>query len=284
MTYITGSNAFLLGFDLATLFTGRVTTIQVFPFSFSEYRTYYGEQEIQTQFDQYVQDGGLSGSYVYSSQTEKTNYIREIFQTIIERDIIQRYKLSDVFLLNKIAEYLMGNVSNTTSARSVTGILQADKTSTNHVTVRNYIDYLCRTFLFYQVKRYDIQGKEYLRMMDKYYLVDSGFRYAILGTRNMDYGRTYENLVAIELLRRGYEIYVGKLYQKEVDFVAMRGSEKIYIQVSDNISSPDSFEREYRPLLQIKDVYPKYIIARTRVPQYDYQGIQIIDLAEWLSK
>ena len=177
----------------------------------------------------------------------------------------------------------MGNVSNTTSARSVTGVLQTEQMNTNHVTVRNYMDYLCRTFLFYQVKRYDIQGKEYLRMMDKFYLVDSGIRYAILGTRNMDYGRVYENIVALELLRRGYTIYVGKLYQKEVDFVAMRGSEKIYIQVSDNISSPETFEREYTPLLQIKDVYPKFIIARTRVPKYDYQGIQIIDLAEWLT-
>lgn len=281
--YLTGSNAFLLSSDLATLFTGRVMTIQVFPFSFAEYRTYFGEQDLQSQLDQYVLDGGLAGSYLYSTANEKTNYIREVFKTIIERDIVQRYNLSDAFLLNKIAEYLMDNVSNTTSARSVAGVLQSEQMKTNHVTVRNYIDYLYRTFLFYQVKRYDIHGKEYLRMIDKYYLVDSGFRYAVLGTRNMDYGRIYENLVAIELLRRGYEIYVGKLYQKEVDFVAMRGSEKFYIQVSDDISSPDTFKREYEPLLQIKDAYPRFIIARTKHPQYDYQGIQIIDLADWLS-
>lgn len=281
--YLTGSNAFLLSSDLATLFTGRVMTIQVFPFSFAEYRTYFGEKELQNQLDQYVQDGGLAGSYVYTTANEKNNYIREVFKTIIERDIVQRYKLSDAFLLNKIAEYLMDNVSNTTSARSVAGMLQTELMKTNHVTVGNYIDYLYRSFLFYQVKRYDIHGKEYLRMIDKYYLVDSGFRYAILGTRNMDYGHIYENLVAIELLRRGYEIYVGKLYQKEVDFVAMRGSEKIYIQVSDDISSPDTFKREYEPLLQIKDAYPRFIIARTRKPRYDYQGIQIIDLAEWLT-
>lgn len=237
---------------------------------------------MQSQLDQYVLDGGLAGAYVYTTANEKTNYIREVFQSIIERDIVQRYKLSDAFLLNKIAEYLMDNVSNMTSARSVAAILQSEQMKTNHVTVGNYIDYLYRTFLFYQVKRYDIHGKGYLRMIDKYYLVDSGFRYAILGTRNMDYGRIYENLVAIELLRRGYEIYVGKLYQKEVDFVAMRGSEKIYIQVSDDISSPDTFEREYGPLLQIKDAYPRYIIARTKHPQYDYQGIQIVDLATWL--
>ena len=280
--YITGSNAFLLGSDLATLFTGRVMRTMVYPFSFAEYRTCFGPQEIQSQLDQYIQDGGLAGSYVYSTQAEKVRYVQEVYHTIIERDIIQRYKLSDVYLLNKIAEYLMDNIGNTTSYRSVSGFLQLEQIKTNHVTVGNYMDFLCRTFLFNQVKRYDVRGKGYLRMIDKYYLVDSGFRYALLGTRNMDYGRIYENLVALELLRRGYDIYVGKLYQKEIDFVAMRGNEKIYIQVSDNISSKETFEREYSPLLQIKDVYPKFIIARTRVPKYDYQGIQIIDLAEWL--
>lgn len=280
--YITGSNAFLLGSDLATLFTGRVMRTMVYPFSFAEYRTYFGPQEIQSQLDHYIQDGGLAGSYVYSTQAEKVRYVQEVYHTIIERDIIQRYKLSDVYLLNKIAEYLMDNIGNTTSYRSVSGFLQSEQIKTNHVTVGNYMDFLCRTFLFNQVKRYDVRGKGYLRMIDKYYLVDSGFRYALLGTRNMDYGRIYENLVALELLRRGYDIYVGKLYQKEIDFVAMRGNEKIYIQVSDNISSKETFEREYSPLLQIKDVYPKFIIARTRVPKYDYQGIQIIDLAEWL--
>ena len=232
--------------------------------------------------DQYIQEGGFAGSYIYGEPAQKTAYILEVLRTILERDIIQRYKLSDTFLLNKIAEYLMDNVSNITSARSVANILNDDKVSTTHVTARNYIEALCRTFLFYQVKRYDIHGKEYLRMMDKYYLVDSGLRYALLGMRNMDYGRIYENLVAIELLRRGYDIYVGKLYQKEVDFVAMRGGEKIYIQVSDDIHDKETFEREYSPLLQIKDAYPKFIVARTRVPKYDYHGIQVVDLAEWL--
>ena len=281
--YLTGSNAFMLDSDLATLFTGRVMTMEVYPFSFREYCLYYPDYtDIQTQLDKYVKEGGLSGSYVHANQKEKEQYITNVFQTILERDIIERYKLTDAFLLNKIADYLMDNVSNTTSARNVANVLQEEKVVTTHVTARNYIDYLCRAILFYQVKRYDIHGKEYLRMMDKYYLVDSGVRFAILGERNMDYGRMYENLVAIELLRRGYDIYVGKLYQKEIDFVAMRGGEKFYIQVSDNISLPETFKREYEPLLQIKDGYPKYIIARTRHPKYDYQGIQIIDLAEWL--
>lgn len=280
--YLTGSNAFLLSSDLATLFTGRYIEIPVFPFSFAEYRAYFGEQELQSQFNQYVLEGGLSGSYLYPSKQKRRQYITDVYNTILQRDLVEKYHLADSEVLPRLVEYMMDNVSNINSPNNIAENLKIQGIPTNNHTISDYLEYLCRAFMLYRVKRYDVRGNTYLQSLHKYYLVDSGFRYAILGTRNMDYGRIYENQVALELLRRGYEIYVGKLYQKEIDFVAMRGSEKIYIQVSDDISSADTFKREYEPLLQIKDAYPRFIIARTRKPRYDYHGIQIIDLAEWL--
>lgn len=280
--YITGSNAFLLSSDLATLFTGRTFEIKVYPFSFSEYVRYFEYTDIYGALDKYVTEGGMAGSYVYKDREAKYDYIEEVFNTLIVRDIRKKYNIRNTALMDRIVDFLMDNISNLTSARSIADTLNSHKDKINHKTVGAYMQYLCNAFAFYKVCRYDIKGKKYLSSNEKYYLSDHSFRYAKLGTKNMDYGRVLENIVAIELLRRGYEVYVGVLYKKEVDFVAIKRDEKLYIQVSDNISDEKTLEREVSPLLSIRDAYPKILIARTRHDIYQYEGIKVIDIANWL--
>ena len=283
--YLTGSNAFLLSSDLSTLFTGRFIEIPIFPFSLSEYCTYYDFKRTDTQILQnYLVEGGLAGAYIYRDKEDQVSYIKDVYQSVIKRDLLDKYGIKEEALLDSLTDYLMDNVSNLTSASKISTFFKQNGYETNHITIGNYLKYLCSAYMFYKVKRYDIRGKKYLETSDKYYLSDLGFRYAILGSRNMDYGRAYENLVALELMRRGYDIYVGKLYQKEIDFVAMKQSEKIYIQVSDNISEQITLARELAPLKSIKDSYPKILIANTGHEEYDIDGIKILNLSDWMLK
>jgi len=282
--YITGSNAFLLSSDLATLFTGRTFEIEVYPFSFKEYKQFYDIDSNYPAFDNYIKEGGMSGSYLYKNLKDKLEYINNVYDTLIVRDIYKKYNIKNQSLLDKISSYLMDNISNLTSSRNIADALTKNKETINHKTVGKYIQYLSNAFAFYKFKRYDIKGKKYLTTSDKYYLSDHSFRYAKLGSINLDTGRILENIVAIELLRRGYEVYIGVLYKTEIDFVAIKRNEKIYIQVSDDITNEKTFARETNSLLKINDAYPKVLIARTRSEEYIYEGVRVIDIADWLTK
>ena len=280
--YITGSNAFLLSSDLATLFTGRTFEIEVFPFSFREFMQYFELTDQYAAFNRYIQEGGMSGSYLYKTSESKYDYIADVFDTLVVRDIQKKYSIRNMPLMEQLCDFLIDNISNLASARSITKAFNSAQVKTNDRTINAYLKYLCNAFAFYRVRRYDIQGKRYLSSNDKYYLSDHSFKYAKLGTKNADYGRSIENIVAIELLRRGYELYAGTLYKKEIDFVAIKRNEKLYIQVANSIDDPDTFQREVEPVLKIRDAYPKMILTRTRQEPYQYEGVKNVDVADWL--
>ena len=281
--YVTGSNAFLQSSDLATLFVGRTYEVHILPFSFKEYVTYYPSENNNASLTKYITEGGMAGSYLYNNMNQKYRYINtEVLNALVVRDIINKYKIRNEPLLHMLIDFMMDNIGSEISVRSITDSLAGDKFAADHKTIGKYIEYLCNAFAFYRVRRYDIKGKKYLRSEDKYYLSDHSFKYARLGTKNMDYGHVLENIVAMELIRKGYEIYVGVVGGKEVDFVAMKQGQRTYIQVSYDITEPKTFEREIAPLLKISDGYSKMIIARTYQPEYHHEGIRIIDAAEWL--
>lgn len=280
--YITGSNAFLAGSDLATLFVGRTYTIEVYPFSFAEFMRYFDYQDRYEAFDKYVREGGMSGSYEYQTLEDKYGYLRETYDTLIVRDIEEKHGVKNVAVMDRLSDFLMDNASKPTSTRNITNTLISSKIEASNKTITEYVKYLCEAYAFYKVRRYDIKGKRYLTSTDKYYLSDHAFRYAKLGTKVANFGDTYENIVAIELMRRGYEVYVGAMRNSEIDFVAIKDGEKLYIQVSYLIIERETMEREVAPLINIPGGYQKLLIAGTRQSEMQYEGIRIVDIADWL--
>lgn len=280
--YITGSNAFLAGSDLATLFVGRTYTIEVYPFSFAEFMRYFNYQDRYEAFDKYVREGGMSGSYEYRTLEDKYGYLRETYDTLIVRDIEEKHGVKNVAVMDRLSDFLMDNASKPTSTRNITNTLISNKIEASNKTIAEYVKYLCEAYAFYKVRRYDIKGKRYLTSTDKYYLSDHAFRYAKLGTKVANFSDTYENIVAIELMRRGYEVYVGAMRNSEIDFVAIKDGEKLYIQVSYLIIERETMEREVAPLINIPGGYQKLLIAGTRQSEMQYEGIRIVDIADWL--
>ena len=281
--YLSSSNASFLYEDKTAFWDENSIELPIYPFSLSEYLRYY---EIKAPSPQllptYLTFGGLSATFRFKFKEDKTEYIKELYNKKIKKDLRKTYGIKDPALMDSLLAYLMLHLSTSTSASKISSLFKQNHLETNHITIGKYLQYLCAAFLFFKVKRYDIRKKVYLETADKYYMTDLSFRFALLEKEKPGMKEIYENLVAIEIRRRGYDIYVGKLYQKEINFVAMREKEKLYIQVTDEIEGEDTLTKALSPLRAIKDSYPKLLIANTGKDEFDVDGIRILDLTKWL--
>jgi len=292
--YITGSNAYLLSTEFATLLSGRYVEIKMLPLSFSEFLDFYSFDDktgLEEKFIYYLKFGGMPVLREYNFNELRINQALEgIYSTVILKDILQRHNQSDQLSLDKIAHFLSSNIGSITSPNKIGNILSSegdiDKGKNKNIagkTVDKYISMLNNAFIFYRVGRYDIKGKQLLKTLDKNYIVDMGFRNMLLGYRDADRGHILENIVFLELIRRHYRVYIGKIGDTEVDFLAEKPNEKLYIQVTESLASPKTRERELRPLLSINDNYEKIILTSDRNFITSENGIKIINVIDWLT-
>ena len=281
--YLSSSNASFLYEDKTAFWDENSIELPIYPFSLSEYLRYYERKDPSSAIlPGYLKYGGLSATFRFKFKEDKTEYIKELYNKKIKKDLRKTYGIKDSALMDSLLAYLMLHLSTSTSASKISSLFKQNHLETNHITIGKYLQYLCAAFLFFKVKRYDIRKKVYLETADKYYMTDLSFRFALLEKEKPGMKEIYENLVAIEIRRRGYDIYVGKLYQKEINFVAMREKEKLYIQVTDEIEEEDKLAKALSPLRAIKDSYPKLLIANTGKDEFDVDGIRILDLTKWL--
>lgn len=283
--YITGSNAYLLSGELATLLSGRYIQIKMLPLSFKEFISEKNNINLQEEYSKYIE----FGSFPYISQLENNSiiiedYLKNILDSIIVKDIMLRYKIADIEEFNKVMKFMFDNIGNTTSIKKISDTLKTFGYKTAQQTIEKYINALKESFVLYSASRYDIKGKQYLQTGEKYYIIDSGLRYALFGKKNEDYGHILENIVYLELLRRGYNVFVGKNDNMEVDFIAINDNGTEYYQVSQTVLNEDTLKRELTPLENIKDHYPKYLLTLDVLPDADYNGIKRINVLNWLIK
>jgi len=283
--YITGSNAHMLSGELATKLTGRYIEINMLPLSFAEYSEAVNVPDARGRFSQYMNLGGFPyAARFIDSSLAHSQYLDGIYNTVLVKDVMTRKKLTDVTLLKSIASFLSSNIGSPVSAKKIADTLTSAGRPTGVATVDNYIEALTESYLFYKVQRYDIKGKMHLKSESKYYVCDTGLRNMILGTTNRDIGHQIENIVFLELLRRGYTINIGKSGRgTEVDFVAVRDKQTEYYQVSASVLDEATLERELKPLNQIKDNYPKLLVTLDDFVG-DHGGIKQFNLIEWLQK
>lgn len=282
--YITGSNANMLSSEIATLISGRYVEISMLPLSFKEYVLSTGDtKELARKYTKYIENSSFPYALEFhDSAAEIRDYLDAIYNTIVLKDIVTRHKITDVMMLQSIARFLFDNIGNPISTKKIADTMTSSGRKIDGRTVEKYVNALMESFIIYQAKRYNIKGKEYLKTLEKYYVVDIGMRYMLLGSRGMDVGHILENVVYLELLRRGYDVYVGKIDDLEVDFVAMNPKGTVYYQVAATVRDESTLQRELQPLQKISDHYPKVILTLDEDPDADYEGIRRINVLDWL--
>ncbi len=285
--YITGSNAYLLSSELSTLLSGRYIEIKVYPLSFKEYLEFnnYDKENIESKFNEYLKYGGLPAITLIKDNNDLVlSYLNDIYNTIVKKDIIDRNNIKDTALLENIIKYLSNNIGSSVSSTKISDYLNSNKVvkKSNHQTIDNYLNMLEKSFIMYKADRTDIKSKSLLKTLGKYYISDTGIRNIILGFRNIDEGHLLENVVYLELLRRGYRVNIGKSNEYEVDFVAENPNDIKYYQVTKSISSDEVRNRELRSLESIDDNYEKIILTMDRTINNDFNGIKVKNIIDWL--
>ena len=282
--YLTGSNAYMLSSEIATFLSGRYVEVKMLPLSFKEYVKATGdEKELSLKYQKYLKFSSFPYAMMLDEKEEVINqYLESIYSTVMLKDIISRKKITDVMMLESVIRFMFDNIGNLTSTKKISDTMTSDGRKVDVKTVEKYITALEESFVVYQAKRYDVKGKNYLKTLDKYYVVDIGLRYMLLGSRNADTGHILENIIYLELIRRGYKVYVGKVESEEVDLVAMNSKGIIYYQVAATVREESTLLRELRPLQKITDHYPKYIITLDEDPDADYDGIRRINALQFL--
>lgn len=282
--YVTGSNAYMLSSEIATLISGRYIQIEMLPLSFKEYCIAKGGFEDRiTKYTDYL----LSSSFPYALELDSTPniiraYLESIYNTIVIKDIMNRKQVTDSMMLQSVLKFIFDNVGNPLSTKKIADTMTSDGRKIDSKTIEKYLTALKESYIIYQAKRYDIKGKQYLKTLDKFYVVDIGLRYMLIGKRGMDAGHVLENVVYLELLRRGYDVYVGKADSFEVDFVAQNQDGNHYYQVALTVRDMSTLDREIRPLQMLRDDYPKVILTLDDDPSRDIEGIKIINARDWL--
>lgn len=282
--YITGSNAYLLSSEIATLISGRYVEIKMLPLSFKEFVTATnGQENLSKSYLQYIERSSFPYALILKDHPkELRDYLEGIYNTVVVKDLVARKKIPDVMMLESVARFVFDSIGSPMSTKKIADTMTSSGRKIDVRTVEKYVDALMESFIVYQAKRYNVKGKQYLKTLEKYYVVDIGLRYMLLGSRSTDVGHILENIVYLELLRRGYDVYVGKVDDLEVDFVAMEQKRITYYQVAASVRDENTLKRELASLQKINDHYQKVILTLDEDPEADYDGIRRINALEWL--